>query len=160
MQSGPLSIGELADAAGLSRRAVRFYVQQKLLPPPAGLGRGRHYDASHLDRLRRIAELQAGGHSLDAIRRILEGRLAENPAQGFAISEVEEELPPARPGRARPVLSAELWTRLRLMEGVELHFDASRHGPDVQKLLQLREFARDVFQRDPSDRDNGQDETE
>jgi hypothetical protein len=29
-----MSIGELADAAGLSRRAIRFYVQQGLLPAP------------------------------------------------------------------------------------------------------------------------------
>ena len=27
-----LSIGELAERAGVSRRAVRFYVQQRLLP--------------------------------------------------------------------------------------------------------------------------------
>src|SRR5688500_10841057 len=76
MESGELSISELADAAGLSRRAIRFYVQQKLLPTPLGRGRGKHYDASHLQRLKRIAELQAAGHSLDAIRRILEGGAA------------------------------------------------------------------------------------
>ena len=77
MESGELGIGELADAAGLSRRAVRFYVQRKLLPTPLGRGRGRHYDASHLERLKRIAELQAAGHSLDAIGRILDGKVVE-----------------------------------------------------------------------------------
>lgn len=125
-----MSIGELADAAGLSRRAIRFYVQQGLLPSPLGRGRGRHYDASHLDVLRRIAELQAAGHSLDAIRQILAGRPAPvPPGNGRAKS-------------ARSGLSAELWTRLRLAEGLELHFDATKFNPDVRQLLALREAVR------------------
>jgi DNA-binding transcriptional MerR regulator len=139
MESGELSIGELADAANLSRRAVRFYVQQKLLPTPLGRGRGRHYDQSHLDRLRQIAELQSGGHSLDAIRQIVDGK----PAQRLK----SESDGGARPVRSRPALSAELWTRIRLMDGVELSFDSTKHQPDVQALLALRDAVRDVFQR-------------
>lgn len=135
MDGGGISISELADAAGLSRRAVRFYVQQRLLPPPAGVGRGRHYDQSHLERLRQIAQLQQAGHSLDSIRRILQG---ETPA-------VTE--PRARPSR-RPALSAELWTRIALVDGVELHFDAAKFQPDVQGLLALRDLARQVFSGD------------
>src|SRR5688572_5160641 len=81
VKSDAFSIGDLADAAGVSRRAIRFYVQQRLLPPPLGRGRGGHYDGSHLERLRRIGELQAAGHSLDAIRRILEtGEVVAPPA--------------------------------------------------------------------------------
>ena len=139
MESGELSIGELADAANLSRRAVRFYVQQKLLPTPLGRGRGRHYDRSHLDRLRRIAELQSAGHSLDAIRRILDGKPVPAPT-----SQPDNG---ARATRSKPALSAELWTRLRLMDGVELSFDSTKHQPDVQALLALRDAVRDVFQR-------------
>ena len=131
-----LSIGDLADAAGVSRRTVRFYVQQRLLPGPLGRGRGRHYDASHLERLRRIGELQSAGHSLDAIRRILDG--AESAAS---------VPPPAAPRRAsRPTLSAELWTRLRLGGGVELHYDAARHRPTVEQLMHLRGTIRAVFE--------------
>src|SRR5208282_5888435 len=98
MESAMLGIGELAEAAGLSRRAVRFYVQQRLLPAPAGRGRGRHYDASHLQRLKQIAQLQTSGHSLEAIRRILDGENVPAPADA-----------PRRAPRA--ALSAELWTR-------------------------------------------------
>jgi DNA-binding transcriptional MerR regulator len=139
MESGELSIGELADAANLSRRAVRFYVQQKLLPTPLGRGRGRHYDQSHLDRLRRIAELQSAGHSLDAIRQILDGK----PARALKWASDNG----ARAVRSKPALAAELWTRIRLMDGVELSFDSTRHQPDVQALLALRDAVRDVFQR-------------
>ncbi len=59
MNTQLLSIGELADAAGITARAVRFYVQQQILPKPIGRGRGSHYGEAHLDRLRRIVELQA-----------------------------------------------------------------------------------------------------
>jgi DNA-binding transcriptional MerR regulator len=140
--STELSIGDLADAAGVSRRTVRFYVQQRLLPVPLGRGRGRHYDQSHLQRLRRINELQSAGHSLDAIRRILErGESAAPPAP---------PAPAASPRRApRPALSAELWTRLRLGEGVELHYDTTRHRPTVEQLMQLREAVRAALRPNP-----------
>ena len=138
MKPDVLSIGELADAAALSRRAVRFYVQQGLLPPPLGRGRGRHYDRSHLDRLRRIGQLQSAGHSLDAIRRILETGPGAAPPPP----------PPAAASAPRPprtALSARLWTRLRFGEGVELHFDATRHNPSVEQLLQLRDAVQAIL---------------
>jgi DNA-binding transcriptional MerR regulator len=127
-----MGIGELADAAGLSRRAVRFYVQQQLLPPPTGRGRGNHYTAEHLERLQRIATLQGAGHSLEAIRRILAGQTAAAPVQ---------------PPRVLPKVaaSAELWTRIKVIEGVELHFNAARHQPEAGKLLEVRDAIREVF---------------
>ena len=138
-----MSIGDLADAAGISRRAVRFYVQQRLLPAPLGRGRGRHYDGSHLDRLRRIGELQAAGHSLDAIRRILEGGDVPQPPA-----------PPPRPPRAS--LSAQLWTRLRLGEGVELHYDAARHSPTVEQLMHLRDAVHSAFHPGAAAQEDGE----
>jgi DNA-binding transcriptional MerR regulator len=133
VNSTAFSIAELAHAAGLTRRAVRFYVQQRLLPPPGGVGRGRHYDQSHLDRLKQIAQMQESGHSLDAIRRILDGDAAPPLAQSKP-----------RPAR-RTALSAKLWTRLELGEGIELQFDAGRYQPQVEGLLALRELAQQVF---------------
>jgi len=132
VETEQLTIGELADAAGISRRAVRFYVQEGLVPPPSGKGRGSHYEQSHLERLRKVMELQESGYSLDAIRRLLEGKKVGPPVA------------PARPA-IRASLSAELWTRVKIMEGVELHFDARRHQPEVEKLLQLREAIRSTF---------------
>ena len=41
------SIGSLAEAAGVSRRTVRFYVQGELLEPPIGPGRGAHHTEAH-----------------------------------------------------------------------------------------------------------------
>ena len=132
VQTEQLSIGELADAAGITRRAVRFYVQEGLVAPPAGKGRGAHYEPSHLERLRKVMELQESGYSLDAIKRLLEGKKVAAPVA------------PARPA-IRASLSAELWTRVKIMEGVEIHFDARRHQPEVEKLLELREALRSAF---------------
>ena len=144
-----LSIGDLAEAAGLSRRAIRFYVQQRLLPPPLGRGRGRHYDQTHLQRLRRIEQLQSAGHSLEAIRRILDNGDAATPP------------PPAAPSRRVPRLrlSAELWTRLSLGDGVELHYDAARHNPTLEQLMELRAAVHAALtnnQPDPADAGEGQ----
>ena len=132
MDNERLSISELATAAGLSRRAVRFYVGKGLLPPPIGLGRGSHYEPSHLKRLQRIIQLQQSGHSLEAIRQVLDGQSVPPPAG------------PARPAVA-PRLSAELWTRLRLADGVELHFDASKYQPPIERLLALQQAIREAF---------------
>jgi len=144
MQPTDMGIGELADSAGLSRRAIRFYVQQGLIPPPLGRGRGRHYDSTHLDQLRRIGELQSAGHSLDAIRRILNGQAVAPPPQ-----------PESSRRSPRSIFTAELWTRLRLIEGVELHYDAAKFNPPVEKLLALREAVRDAFatadEKEPDD---------
>jgi DNA-binding transcriptional MerR regulator len=128
------NIQELADGAGLSRRAVRFYVQQGLLPPPVGLGRGAHYEPAHLDRLKRIIKLQAAGHSLDAVRLILEGKETPPPP------------PPLECPRRPPAkVTAELWTRLRIGDGVELHFDATRHNPDVEQLIKVRQAVQRIL---------------
>src|SRR5512137_1948428 len=61
-------IDELADLGGVSRRTVRFYIQEGLLPAPLGVGRGSHYDRTHLDRLLAIKAEQEAGRSLDDIR--------------------------------------------------------------------------------------------
>lgn len=130
-----MSIDELADAAGLTRRGIRYYVQQRLLPVPHGVGRGKHYDASHLARLRQIRELQAAGHSLDEIRRLLAGEKVKAPATV------------AGRGVSPPALRAELWRRIRVIEGVELAFDAGRFNPSVEQLVALRELIASTFKR-------------
>jgi DNA-binding transcriptional MerR regulator len=140
-----MSISELADAAGLTRRAVRFYVQQKLLPAPNGLGRGKHYDASHLERIKQIRQLQLAGHSLEEIRQLLDGGGVAPKAESFV------SIPPA-PRAGVSVVRAELWRRLRISEGLELSFDATRFNPSVEDLMRLRDTIASVFRDEPDDR--------
>ena len=67
-------IKELAELGGVSRRTVRYYTQEKLLPPPLGVGRGRHYGRQHLGALLKVKSLQEAGQTLEEIRRTLSGK--------------------------------------------------------------------------------------
>ncbi|MCA1218955.1 MerR family transcriptional regulator [Streptomyces sp. 8L] len=58
---------ELAEAAGLPARTVRYYRERGLLPPPRRDGRIAWYDDHHLARLRTIAGLLERGHNLNGI---------------------------------------------------------------------------------------------
>ncbi|CAM5515653.1 MerR family transcriptional regulator [Streptomyces abikoensis] len=62
---------ELADAAGITPRTLRFYRERKLLPPPRREGRIAWYGPQHLARLRTIAELLERGHTLGGIAELI-----------------------------------------------------------------------------------------
>ena len=138
-----MSLEELADLVGLSRRAIRFYVQRGLIPSPLGLGRGRHYNQRHLEVLRRIQALQAAGHSLEAIGRIL----ADGGPKVAPERHAGAGTPFVTPLRPRAALRAELWTRVRLLPGFELHFDAGEH-PTAEQLLKIRQAVRRILRPD------------
>jgi len=73
------ALAELAAAAELSARTVRFYQATGLLQRPERAGRQVVYTDSHLDRLRQIADLQARGLKLDAIRDMLHASSVGKP---------------------------------------------------------------------------------
>lgn len=60
-------MNELADAAGITVRTVRFYRERGLIPPPRREGRIAWYDSHHLARLRTITALLERGHTLNGI---------------------------------------------------------------------------------------------
>lgn len=62
---------ELARAAGITPRTLRFYRERRLLPPPRRVGRIAWYDTHHLARLRTITALLARGHTLGGIADLL-----------------------------------------------------------------------------------------
>jgi DNA-binding transcriptional MerR regulator len=68
-------IEQLAQAAGVAVDTIRFYQGKGLLGPPRRDGRVTWYSTPHLERLRRIRELQQRGFTLTVIRRFLEGEL-------------------------------------------------------------------------------------
>ncbi len=76
---------ELAEAAGITTRTLRFYRERKLLPPPRREGRIAWYDEHHLARLRSITALLARGHTLGGIADLLDafekGRDARSAAE-------------------------------------------------------------------------------
>lgn len=66
------SIDELAAVTGVPSRTIRYYQSKGTLPSPERRGRVAVYTDEHVERLRTIAELQARGLRLDAIREVLE----------------------------------------------------------------------------------------
>jgi DNA-binding transcriptional MerR regulator len=68
-------IEQLARTAGVAVDTIRFYQGKGLLDAPRREGRVTWYGDSHLDRLRRIRELQQRGFTLTVIQRFLAGEL-------------------------------------------------------------------------------------
>jgi DNA-binding transcriptional MerR regulator len=66
-------MAELADAAGIPARTVRYYIARGLLEGPEKAGRGASYSARHLEQLERIQRMQSGGRTLVEIARELRG---------------------------------------------------------------------------------------
>lgn len=67
------TLAELADAAGVPARTIRFYISRGLLDGPAKAGRGAVYTAAHLERLEKIKALQAQGRHLSEIAPLMAG---------------------------------------------------------------------------------------
>jgi len=129
------SLDELADFAGITRRTVRFYIHEGLLPAPLGVGRGSHYDRAHLDRLLQVRALQESGRSLDDIKA---GRSPK----------------PVRGGRAASrshALRRSAWRRLELAPGVELHVASDIKLPPGQRLDELVDWCHRHLTRKPED---------
>src|SRR5258708_36983676 len=66
---------QLPRASGMAVDTIRFYQGKGLLDPPRREGRVTWYGDGHLERLRRIRDLQQRGFTLTVIRRVLEGEL-------------------------------------------------------------------------------------
>ena len=126
------AIGDLADLAGVSRRTVRYYVQEGLLPAPLGVGRGNHYGREHLEHLLRVKALQEAGRTLDEIRRAL-GASQRSPAT----------VP--REGTAPPPVERTIWRRLSVAPGVEIHIAGNVRLPPPGKLGELASWCRAHF---------------
>ena len=125
-------IEELAALGGVTRRTVRYYVQQDLLPAPLGVGRGRHYGPQHLAQLQAVKALQEQGLSLDEVRQELErgtGRGREPKAASLP----------------EPSVARTAWTRLEIVPGVEIHVSGQRRLPPPGRLRELAEWCERHF---------------
>ena len=78
-----LNIKDICVRTGVTPRTVHFYVQQGLLPPPDGAGRGARYTEAHLARLQLIKRLQKEHLPLNEIRRQLAALSEHQVAQAL-----------------------------------------------------------------------------
>jgi DNA-binding transcriptional MerR regulator len=129
-------IVELAEAGGVSRRTVRYYIQEGLLPAPLGVGRGRHYTQEHLERLVEVKALQERGQTLDEIR------LRSNKLESKRAAEIAPELDIPR----------STWSRVDLLPGLEIHVSSAYRLPSPGRLHELADWCRENFRREVADR--------
>ncbi|MFG6468425.1 helix-turn-helix domain-containing protein [Roseateles sp. BYS87W] len=114
-----LSLDTLASLTGVSPRTIRFYIAQGLLDRPEGEKRGAHYLQRHLDQLLQIRRFSEAGHSLDRIRALMQGAPEDPPRQR------------TEPG------AVEVWSRMTLVDGLELHVEPGRAGLSPEQLRAL-----------------------
>ena len=114
-----LSLDELAGLAGVSARTVRFYIQQGLVSRPEGAKRGAFYLQRHVEQLLMIRRWTDAGLSLDRIRELVAGA---------------PEDPPPRAVKAGTV---EVWSRVTLADGLEVHLEPGRAGLSPEQVRAL-----------------------
>ena len=127
-------VEELAALGGVTRRTVRYYVQEGLLPAPLGVGRGRHYGPEHVARLQALKALQEQGRSLEEIRR-----QQARPTGG--------QLRSAAAALSVTPVTRSAWTRLEIAPGIELHVSGQRRLPPPGRLHELVEWCERHFRR-------------
>ncbi|MBT9486996.1 MAG: MerR family transcriptional regulator [Rubrivivax sp.] len=123
VQPGRYSIEELSTLAGVTPRTVRYYIAEELLDRPAGEKRGSHYLQRHLEQLLLIRRWTDAGLSLDRIRELIAGA-PEDPQR-----------------RTTPPGSVEVWSRVTVADGLEMHLEPGRAGLTPE---QVRGFVRGV----------------
>lgn len=117
------SIEQLATLAGVTPRTVRFYISEGLLDRPSGEKRGAHYLRRHLEQLLAIRRWSDAGLSLERVRELVAGA-SEDP-----------------PPRRLPAGSVEVWSRVTLADGLEIHIEPRRSSLTPE---QVRSFVRGV----------------
>lgn len=115
------SLDKVCNMTGVTRRNVRFYIQEGLVDPPNGAGRGAWYGAAHLRQLIVIGHLQGEGLSLQRIRELLRSKDAH-----------------ALPAR-RDTTGIEVWSHMHLRDGIELHIQPGKAGLSPEQLRLLQE---------------------
>jgi DNA-binding transcriptional MerR regulator len=122
MKPKQYTIENLCELTGFTRRTIRYYIQEGLLEPPAGRGRGGFYFDSHLDRLRRIKALQDEGLKLSQIQELL--KIGRKP-----------EMAPLR----------ELWIRYPVEPGIEIHIQKQLDETERKKLAEIIRVAKSIL---------------
>lgn len=127
MQKKHYTIQELSELTGYSRRTIRYYIQEGLLHPPSGRGRGGFYYDSHIKKLSQIKSLQDKGLKLESIAEFLtkpEGRKVQ-----------ADEIPPSR----------EIWIKHPLSDGIEIHIRRDQEEKHRKKLEELIRIAKSTL---------------
>ncbi len=151
-----ITLEELCDRTGESRRTVRFYILNGLLSGPLGQGPAARYPPAHAVRLKAIRHLQEEGLQLSRIREELQG-LDESQLR----RRVRDALGLGRSGRKADLLATHApqlsllaespegwtrsqWERIELEPGVELHLLRPANTAVNRRIQKLLEFHKQL----------------
>jgi len=150
------SIEEVARHAGVTVRAIRYYVERRVLPRPEFKSIHTRYDRAFAVRLRAIVQLRKKNLNLDAITKQLATVSADEllliagyapPAPPPAAPPAEAAAPPPLPAgfvgpyRAGATYPSERWEHLAICPGVvllvksEADAEAWRVGREIVALF-------------------------
>ncbi|MBM3173648.1 MAG: MerR family transcriptional regulator [Chloroflexi bacterium] len=125
MASNKYTIEDIVELSGFTRRTIRYYIQEGLLEPPSGRGRGGFYYDSHLAQLRKIWSLQEQGMRLIAIKKLLK-------------SGDVEEIPCAR----------EVWAKYLIAPGIEINVRRDLEEIDGKKIARIIKVTKSIMKEE------------
>ena len=127
------TIGELADAAEVTVRTIRYYVKEGLLPPPETQGRYALYDEAYFNRLELIRRWKESYLPLREIRARIQPLSDQEVAMLLQTAEELKDLsenPPLVMAAAEEMVSASM------AAPVEQHTQKKSVPPDQQNKKQ------------------------
>ncbi|PTQ12180.1 hypothetical protein CLG96_06390 [Sphingomonas oleivorans] len=137
----------LAFRAGIPLRTVRFYVQEKLIDPPLGRGRGAHFTEHHLHQLQQARTLQNSGFSLEDIRARRDDFML-----GLQATSAWDKLlhrksihAPSEAGTEEDELDPSKCIRIPMADGVELLVSDDTPLPSPKQLVDIAFQIRKIF---------------
>ncbi len=124
-----LTISEITEKTGVSKRTVHYYIGRGLLPPAEKDEDGYYYTQEHLTKILYIRWLAARHVSLQGIAFQMQGRSGETMER-----EMAENRSPAEDFNMAPDTAApDVYIRKTLLPGLEIHMT-----PEVYERLRYK----------------------
>jgi DNA-binding transcriptional MerR regulator len=142
--AGSYTAEDLSFRAGVPLRTVRFHLQEKLIDPPLGRGRGAHFTDHHLAQLQQARTLQNAGFSLDDIRE-RRGDLSLGLRAMAAFDSLTGRRRRTTNDDGDIELNPDECLRVPMAAGVELLVSRDRRLPSPKQLVDIAFFIRKVF---------------
>jgi DNA-binding transcriptional MerR regulator len=159
---------ELAHAAGVPLRTVRYYVQEGLIDRPEGRGRGAHFTERHLHQLQRARAYQFAGLDNASIRRHADELEAILDARGLSfasftaiprlsaismlatlgrlpLASEEDDLEAEEDEDEDEAVDPATALRIPLASGIELLVAPGVETPSPRRLVKLAFYVRRIF---------------
>ena len=126
------ALEEVCKLVDVTKRTIRYYIQQGLVGRPEGEKRGSYYTNQHLEELLEIKKWQKAGLSLDRIKELL-------------VTDPESlTLPPPKMQEAGEI---SIWSRVFIDKGVEVQIDASKAEMTPEELRSFVEKITELYKQ-------------